>query len=201
MDKIGITGGSFNPVHIAHLIIAQRFAEHFSLDSIYFIPAWVSPFKAKDEITIAPDHRVSMLRLAILDNPLFKMDLFEIEQKGISYTLDTIGHMRKSHPGAMLHLMTGTDQAARFDEWKSPEEILSCAKLCVARRPSADSESEMKKIENLDVFRNHKPEFFDAPLLEISATEIRARTKKGAAIKYLVTPPVEEYIRMNNLYK
>lgn len=190
-------------MHIAHLIIAQRFAEEFALEKCFFVPAYISPFKTEDNDVgdILPEDRTEMLRIAIKDNPLFEIETFEIEQKGVSYTIKTIDHFSRKYPDSAIHLLIGTDQAVEFDKWHKATEILAKVDLCVARRPGLDSDGKIENIKKMEIFSGKKPVFFDGPLLEISATEIRRRAKKGASIKYIVPRKVEKFIMKNNLYR
>lgn len=202
IKKIGLIGGSFNPIHIAHLIIADRFVEQLQLDRAFFIPAYRSPFKLEEdphEIATAKQ-RLEMLQLAIADHPRFRIDPYEIEKGGISYTADTVQYFRKRYPSAELFLLVGSDQAAAFTRWFRWEEILQTVQLCIARRPfvvPADIERALTYTLTVD---HKQPIWVDAPLLGISSTMIRQRVQKGQSIRYLVPKAVEQYILDNRLY-
>ncbi len=200
--RIGIIGGTFNPPHIAHLIIADRFAEQMRLDECYFIPAALSPFKIDDDRSLyaSAEERLQMARLAIRQNPVFNVEDVELVKGGVSYSIDTISYFKNKFPEADLFLLIGTDQAVDFKKWKSWEEILKTVQLCVVRRPKAlKGNTEVEITEELKSgFK--KPQWIDAPLMEISATEIRERVLHKKSIRFVVPRNVEEYIFKNNLY-
>ncbi|MES2766442.1 MAG: nicotinate-nucleotide adenylyltransferase [Bacteroidota bacterium] len=200
--RIGIIGGTFNPPHIAHLIIAERFAEQMRLDECCFVPAALSPFKTEmDPASFAtPEHRLKMVELAIAKNPVFKTDDVELVKGGVSYSIDTISHFKNSFPESDLFLLIGTDQAVDFTKWKAWGEILKVVQLCIVRRPEAlKGKTELEITEELT--SDFKiPEWIDAPLMEISATEIRERVLHKKSIRFVVPREVEEYIFKNNLY-
>ncbi len=200
--RIGIIGGTFNPPHIAHLIIADRFAEQMRLDECYFVPAALSPFKIDDDRSLyaSPEERLQMVRLAIAHNPAFKTDHVELVKGGVSYSIDTISYCKNKFGDADLFLLIGTDQAVDFTKWKSWEEILKTVQLCIVRRPEVlKGKTEMEITEELTSgFK--KPQWIDAPLMEISATEIRERVLHKKSIRFVVPGEVEEYILKNNLY-
>ncbi len=201
-QKIGIVGGSFNPVHIAHLIIADRFTEQLALDRTFFVPAYRSPFKLEEdphEIATA-QQRVEMLRLAIADHPKFAVEEYEIRRGGVSYTIDTVQYFREQFPRAALFLLIGSDQAAAFTRWHRWEEILQQVQICIARRPFAVPPDIERALTYTLTYEGKAPVWIDAPLLAISATMIRQRVQQGKSIRYLVPAAVERYIRSQKLY-
>ncbi len=201
--NIGIIGGSYNPPHIAHLVIADRFAEQMELDRTYFVPAYRSPFKLNDdsaEITTA-EQRVDMLRLAIERNPTFEIETAEMEREGVSYTIDTIGFFRQRFPEARLFLLVGGDQAAAFTKWKNWQEILHAVQLCIARRPYTSAPEVERAITFHLTVDDKQPVWIEAPILAISSTEIRERVAAGRSIRFLVPTTVERYIHTHGLYK
>mgnify|MGYP006286289623 FL=1 len=202
MKKIGISGGTFNPIHLGHLIIAELFAGEMKLDKCFFVPAWLSPYKTENNEAqnIAPDHRAKMVKLAIEDNERFDIDLFEIKKKGVSYTYDTILHFEKKYPDAEIFLLIGTDQAKDFQGWSNWEKIISKVRLSIACRPNIISDNEKNKINESLSLDDRSPIWLQTPLLEISSTNIRQRAKRGESIKYLVPFSVENYILKNRLY-
>lgn len=197
-QRIGIFGGSFNPVHIGHLIIAEYFVEDLNLDACFFIPNHTSPFKVKDSELISSLHRLEMLNLSIQNNPKFFVDDFEIKKGGISFTFETILHFREEHPNDSLFLLIGADQIANFTQWKNWKIILNNSILVVAHRNISGG---MKKIDT-NIFAEY-PEriiYLKNPAIEIASTEIRNRIKSGKSIKYLVPETVQSYIESNKLY-
>jgi len=134
LEKIGIYGGTFDPIHLGHLIIAQCFVEQFSLDKCYFVPAKISPFKIEQNLTFSDAERIKMIELSIKENPNFAIDTYEIENTDISYTINTIRYFRSKYPLSELFLLIGYDQAINFDKWKNSELIKNLANIVVARR-------------------------------------------------------------------
>jgi len=202
MQKIGIIGGTFNPIHIGHLIIADHFQNELGLYKSFFVPAWLSPFKTEDSAAqeIAPEHRVNMLRLAIEGNTYFDIDLFEIDKKGVSYTYDTVQHFIARFPEAEFYLYIGSDQAKSFTEWGNWEKILEFTQLCIAARPDSFSTEEKNEITKNLTVNSKSPFWLHTPLLEISSSLIRERVRLNKSIKYLVPEKVREYISVNKIY-
>ncbi len=196
-SQIGIFGGSFNPVHIGHLIIANFFVEEFKLDYCYFVPNFISPFKIEEYELIPPQGRLEMLKIAIEDNPKFKIDSFEIDKGGISYTFETIQYFQHRFPYSKLFLLIGSDQAEKFTQWKNWGTILNASYLVIARRT----------LNNLDLQYSNIPSsfhskifFLNNPLIEISSSNIREYIKKGFSIKYLVPEKVNNYLEKNKFF-
>jgi nicotinate-nucleotide adenylyltransferase len=200
MKNIGIFGGSFNPVQIAHLIIAERFAEECQLDKCMFVPANLSPFKIdqKDKI-ITSEHRLNMLALALPGNDKFEIDDCEIQRGGISNTIDTVRYFENRFPESEVFMLIGSDHAKVFTKWKDWQSILDLVQLCIARRPYTISESDRSDIESTLSVRS-KVIWIDIPLLDVSSSEIRSRIKQDRSINYIVPDKVIDYIRQNNLF-
>jgi nicotinate-nucleotide adenylyltransferase len=186
--RLGLLGGSFNPIHHGHLITAVRAAEAARLDRVVFIPAAVSPLKSGRGL--APDRdRWTMLKAALRGNPLFEASDVELRRGGVSYTVDTLREFRRA-TRARLYWILGTDAAAQLHRWKSPEEIRRLAELVVVVRPGARIPRSVPKES---VVR--------APLLEISSSEIRDRVRRGLSVRYMVPDAVERQIRRKGLYR
>jgi nicotinate-nucleotide adenylyltransferase len=202
MPKIGIIGGTFNPVHNAHLGIAEHFIEQMQLDKCYFVPAALSPFKTEDESAnlISSEHRIEMLKLAIKANPKLDVDTFEIEQGGVSWTINTVKYFREQFPDAELFLLIGGDHALVFTQWGKWQEILELVTLCIARRPGIISKEREKEINKTLTINNKVPIWLDTPLIDISASEIRERVRRNEPINTFVSKAVQEYIFYHNLY-
>ncbi|MFM8179647.1 MAG: nicotinate (nicotinamide) nucleotide adenylyltransferase, partial [Candidatus Kapaibacterium sp.] len=134
MNRLGIFGGSFNPVHMGHCAVAEHFVRQVGLDTCMFVPTYISPFK-KDEPGVAePYHRLSMLRSVCRTNARFAVSDVELRRRDVSYTVTTVRHFRERYPKAELFLLIGQDLVPRFDEWRDWEEIVRMATVCVARR-------------------------------------------------------------------
>lgn len=202
MQRIGIVGGSFNPVHIAHLIIADRFVEQMQLDTCLFVPAYQSPFKTGQAVPDAtPEQRLTMVQRAIAQNRMFTVSDVEIRRGGVSYTIDTVRHVRTTHPHAEIYLLIGSDQAIEFVRWRDWEQIVREAQLCIVRRPFLlTPEMEARTTETLTV-DGRAPVWISAPLLEVSSTEIRHRVAAGKTINYLTVKAVRDYIAEQGLYR
>ena len=202
MTRIGVIGGSFNPIHIAHLIIADRFVEQMGLESCYFVPAFQTPFKVGHPPShdASPEQRLAMVESAVVLNPYFRTSDVEIRRGGVSYTIDTITHMRSVHPHAELCLLIGSDQAIEFVRWKEWQEILRLAQLCIARRPFLLTPEQEERMNEALTVDGRSPVWISAPLLELSSTEIRRRVAEGRTANYMTVKAVIDYIRDQGLY-
>jgi nicotinate-nucleotide adenylyltransferase len=193
--KIGIFGGTFNPPHIGHLIVAERIREEAKLDKVIFIPCSSPPHKQEKSYLsqiASPEHRFEMVKIAIRNNPFFEVSDIEIKRGGVSYTIDTINQLTKESQTDEFYLLIGADQFKEFHTWKEPYEIVKKAKLIVFNRPNYTiPDTEFSKFA----------EFITVPNIEISASSIRERVRNGKSIKYLVPAEVEEYIYANGLYR
>ncbi|WP_457639922.1 nicotinate (nicotinamide) nucleotide adenylyltransferase [Persephonella sp.] len=205
---VGLYGGSFDPVHIGHLRIAEDIREFFSFERIIFIPAYISPLKTA---SYAPaEDRLQMLRLSIRHNPYFAVDDFELKKGGRSYTIDTFIHYRKR--GVFPFFILGSDAFLSFHRWKSPEKLLETGSFIVVGRGSDNIEKLREYLSihfpyvNLELSNKLKEQkntvyFFDSRRIDVSSTEIRQRVKEEKSIKYLVLPQVENYILEKKLYR
>lgn len=198
---IGIIGGSFNPIHIAHLIIADRFVDQMGLDECVFVPALQSPFKINDVRLASAEDRLKMVQLATLQHPRFSVSDIEIRRGGVSYMIDTIRAFAKERPGGRISILIGSDQAVEFVRWREWEEICREAQLCIVRRPFLlTPETEERLTESLTV-DDRAPVWIGAPLLEISSTDIRNRVRSNKSINYLTVIAVRDHIAANGLFK
>jgi nicotinate-nucleotide adenylyltransferase len=195
LTKIGLFGGTFNPVHTGHLIIAEVIREALQIDRILFIPAKIHAFKNNQHIQ-SSRHRLRMLELAIEDNPSFFVSDLELKKEGTSYTIDTIRILRREYPEDQykLYFLMGADNIAQFHKWKEPEELVKLLDFVVFGRPGFDAEPESGPLVS-------NFQFVEAPLLEISSTEIRKWLRQNRSIRYMVPPQVEAYIREHALYR
>ncbi len=197
--RIGILGGTFDPPHIGHLVIAEQAREKLKLDRVYFIPAREPPHKLNQVITPLAD-RVAMLRLALDENPFFTLSLVEAERPGPSYTVDTLRELRCELPaGTELFFIMGMDSLANLPTWHQPGELIQLCQLAVLRRPGylADMQALEKKIPGLAA----RVVFIPAPELELSSTELQALVRAGQSIQYMVPDAVAEYIQEHHLYE
>ena len=197
--RTGIFGGSFNPVHLGHLIITDRFRESLNLDKVLLVPSNISPFKVgmKEEYAPASD-RIAMLKLAFASVTYAEVDTFEITKAGISYSADTIEYLANKYAGAELFFLIGEDQAEKFSKWKTPRRIASLAQICIAGRDLQTMVA--KKIEETFAEIDVKPIQINSPIIEISSSEIRRRIRENKSINFLTPPEVADYIRTHKLY-
>ncbi len=186
--RLGLLGGSFNPIHHGHLITAVRAAEAAKLDRVLFIPAAVSPLKPARALAPA-GARWELLRAAIRGNPLFAASDLELRRGGPSYSIDTLHELKRS-TRARLCWILGTDAAKLLPRWKSIDEVRKLAEFVIVARPG---DSIPRKMTKETIVR--------APLLEISSSEIRDRVRKGLSVRYLVPDAVERLIRRKGLYR
>jgi nicotinate-nucleotide adenylyltransferase len=198
--KTGILGGTFDPVHNGHIMIAGEAVSRLELDEVLFVPTSRTPLK-EDSVITPVEHRVNMIELAISGNPAFRLSRIEIDRAGISYTVDTIAALKKELGNAAeLYFIIGMDSLMTLPRWKDPERLVSMCRLVAVSRPGYDirDTGEMEKeVQGL----SGSLIIFDKPELDISATDIRRRAAEGLPIGGLVPAAVEEYIRENKLYK
>jgi nicotinate-nucleotide adenylyltransferase len=191
--KVGIFGGTFDPIHTGHLIVADAVREKELLDRVIFVPSCVSPHKQGQPVT-PPADRLAMVRAAVSSNPAFEASALEIDRGGVSFTIDTLRILKAEHPGDQLHLMIGADNLAEFATWKDPGEILRYAVLVAMRRPGFSGGIPAGGV--IEAVR-----FCEVPEIGISSTEIRRRVGRGLSVRYLVPVGVERYIAEKNLYR
>ena len=185
---IGLFGGSFDPVHHGHLIVATVAAETLQLDSLRFVPAREQPFKVGQHRTSA-EHRAAMLSLAVAEMPGLSVERSELQRPGPSYTVDTLRHLREREPGEQFVLLLGADAAADLPAWKEADQVRDLARIAVFDRPGT-AEAESPWISTV----------IEVPAIDISATEVRRRARQGLSVRYWVPDPVAEYITRHRLY-
>jgi nicotinate-nucleotide adenylyltransferase len=181
---IGILGGTFDPVHNAHLAMARAALEHLALDRVLFIPT--GPTRYRTPASTSGEDRVAMLRLALAGEPRFEIDERELGSNASGYTVDTLKALRLERPGAELHLLIGADQYEKLETWHRPDEVRRLARIAVFGRPGV----ELK--ENVARIPMHP--------LDVSASKVRARAKQGQPLDGLVPPAVANYIGRRRLY-
>jgi len=191
--RIGVFGGTFDPPHIGHLLLASDAREALSLDRLIFIPAGAQPLKVNTPPVASARDRLEMVRLAVADDANYSVDDTEIGRKGLSYTVDTLEHLSERYPGAKLFLLLGEDSLRSFDQWREPQRIMELASLAVMRRDSASLEG-VKPIPSgvLEVSTRR---------VDVSSTEIRERLRAGKSIKGFVPESVERFVEARGLYR
>ena len=213
--KIGLFGGTFNPIHCGHIKAAEVVQEIFSLDKVLFIPSFIPPHKESQKI-VSPDHRLKMVELAVGNTPNFVASSIEIEEKGTSYSILTLQKIRTIYPDALFFFILGVDAFLEIDTWKNHERVLEHCKFVVISRKGYRLEdaknvldrkyaskmfdlSGTEKIrENLNL--SYKLFFFPFDALDIASTEIRENLKKNKSIAHMVPKTVADYIFENKLY-
>ncbi len=184
MSGIGVFGGTFDPVHVGHLAIANDALEELELESVFFVPARRSPLKQDGPVASAED-RLAMLTAAIADEPRFRVSPVELDRKGPSFTIDTLEALRAE--GA-LFLILGSDAYADFERWREPARIRDLATIVLAARPGAPNAPRGVRM-------------LDSPLMDISSRELRARAARGRSLRYLVPEAALRYIEEHRLYR
>lgn len=187
-DKVGILGGTFNPPHIGHLIIAEHVRDQLGLRKILFMPSHTPPHK-KEKTTISYKHRIAMLEHTVSQNDQFEIDLSEIKRKGKSYTYDTIRALKDAHPDTEFYFIIGADMVEDLPNWYKVDELLSLVQFVAVNRPGHKVSTPYPVI------------MVDVPDVDISSSVIRQKVTDGCSIKYLVTSETEKYIEREGLYK
>jgi len=197
-ERVGVFGGTFDPPHLGHLILASESYSQLNLDRLLWVLTAVPPHKLDDAITPLED-RLAMVKLALQDEPAFELSTVDIDRPGPHYTLDTMGILSRQFPAAELILVIGGDSLHDLPRWHRPRDLIAaCHEIGVMRRPvdAVDLAALEKQLPGL----TDKVRFVDAPLLEIASHEIRERALKGLPFRYFVMPAVYNYIVSHHLY-
>ncbi len=188
-SKIGILGGTFNPVHFGHLILAEQVRGQLGLDRVIFVPTFMPPHKSNSDV-IPARYRFEMLRLAIGNNRAFSVSDIEIRRKGKSYTVDTLRQIKKRHPNAALFFICGSDLVSEIPSWKNVDEIYALATFVLARRPGYGRRLSGRPFIKINVAQ-----------VDISSSLIRKLRREGRSIRYLTPNSVVKYIERHRLYQ
>lgn len=191
--RIGIFGGTFDPIHIGHLLVAEQAREAVGLDEVWFVPNASPPHK--DSPVSAAQHRVRMVELAIDDHPCFRLSRVELDRPGPSYTVDTVKDLKNAHPLTHFFLIVGGDMVNDLPRWYKIEEILQVVRIVGLQRPGVTVGNLPSYITNRLILVK------DAVTVDLSSTEIRKRAAVGKSIRYLVPEKVRRYIEENRLYE
>lgn len=194
--RIGLMGGTFDPVHYGHLVIAEVAQAEFELDRVIWIPAGDPPHKKRYEVT-PQEHRYAMVVLATASNERFEVSRWELERSGPSYSIDTILHFKAENPGAELFFITGADAILEILTWHRHEEVIRSCRFIAVTRPGYDLD---RLGTVLPAEYRQQVSLLTAPGVDISSTAIRGRVPAGDPIRYLVPETVETYIRKHRLY-
>lgn len=197
LQNIGIMGGTFDPIHYGHLILAEQAREQLGLDRVSFVTAARPPHKAASDISGAAD-RLQMVKLALADNPEFEPCDIELKLPGPSYTVRTLEILTKQNPGARFYFLLGSDEVAAFGTWREPERIVKLAQVISAARPGF---AEDEALRALPAHLADAIKQLSVPGVDISSSDIRHRVREGRTIRYLVPPDVADYIAVRSLYR
>ncbi|MFQ6003306.1 MAG: nicotinate-nucleotide adenylyltransferase, partial [Candidatus Zixiibacteriota bacterium] len=185
-------GGTFDPIHMGHLVLAEQVREKFQLEQVIFIPSASPPHKTEQELSLAI-HRFEMTKLALEGNDCFSASDIELKREGLSYTVETLRKLKELYKDSEIYFLTGSDVLDEITTWKDPEEIYKLATIVIGVRPGFD------KFDPENHFAK-KSIIVKITGVDISSTQIREKVKRGESIKYLVPSKVEEYIKKKNLY-
>ena len=198
--KIGIMGGTFDPIHIGHLLLGEFAFEEFNLDEIWFLPNGNPPHKDAEEMDTSLQHRIEMVKLAISGSPHFKLSLHEAKEGIHSYTYQTMLDFHKMYPGNQFYFILGADSLFAIEKWKYFKGMFTTCTILAAMRDDKDVGDMKKQISYLKKKYNADIELLRAPLLEISSTTIRKRAAMGLTVHYMVPDTVADYIKEHHLY-
>jgi nicotinate-nucleotide adenylyltransferase len=198
--RVGILGGTFDPVHLGHLIIAEEARVRLELDRVIFIPTGHPWLKEAPPVAAGGD-RLRMVELAIVSNSAFQVSSNEVDRSGPTYTVETLQELtRELGPDAILHFIMGMDALEQFDRWKEPEKLLKLCRLAIVNRPGHQG-VDVNALVGRHPQAGTRLTLLNVPRIEISSTEIRQRVAQGISIRYLVPDPVEGYISQHKLYR
>ena len=188
-EKVGILGGTFNPPHVGHLIMAEQVKDQLDLDKIFFMPTAQPPHSSVTKTTIASEKRVQMLELATMDNSDFEIERYEVDKGGKNYTYDTMKALIELYPTVDFYFIVGGDMIADMPTWYRIDELIELVQFVGVNRPSYSVETEYPII------------MVDIPMIDISSSTIRKKVAMNCSIKYLVPEDVRNYIVLEGLYQ
>lgn len=198
--RVGIFGGTFDPVHVGHLILAEQCRDRAGLDEVWFLPSYQPPHKAPAGVSRF-EHRADMLELATAGHPHFRVDRIERELPPPSYTAETLAELRRRHPDHDFHLMLGADSLPDLPAWYQPERVVGQAGLVVVPRPGSEVWTADRLAAALGLEASAvRLQAVDGPLIGIASRDLRRAVADGRSVRYQVPRAVEEYIRERKLY-
>ena len=200
MKKVGIMGGTFNPIHYGHLFLAENAYEQLGLDKIIFMPSKNPPHKDKpDEIT--QQQRVEMITLAIKDNPHFELSSLELEREGLTYTADTMTILTKKNPNTEYYFIIGADSLFTMHKWMDPQTIFNLCTVVAANRDHYDPKLINQQVKGLQNMYGASIILIDMPTMQLASGIIRERITSGKSVRYYLPDCVHDYIIKNHLYQ
>lgn len=197
--KIGIMGGTFNPIHYGHLALANTAYNQFGLDTVWVMPSKVPPHKQHVEL-ISANHRIEMIKAALHGEPFLQLSLFEMHRSGYTYTYDTLQKLHERYPNTQFYFIMGGDSLRSFDSWRKPDVIAKLCILLVANRGLVVSEELSEQMARVTDQFQAQIGLLNIPRMSVSSSEIRRRIADGEAVRELIPPAVEHYIRTHQLY-
>ncbi len=199
--RIGIMGGTFDPIHMGHLILGEQSFEQLHLDKVLFMPSGNPPHKRNRAGRASDGQRVDMVRLAIEDNPHFELSLAEMHETGYTYTYRTLEELKEQNPDTDYYFIIGADSLFTFDEWKEPARICRACTLIVAVRDHASSDELNQEIKRLSAEYEGHFTLLDTMNIDVSSHQIRSWVSEGKSLKYYVPDPVISYMKENGIYR
>ena len=199
--RVGLMGGTFDPIHIGHLMLAECAYEQFQLEQVLFLPAGNPPHKDKRKVGATDRQRIDMVRLAIEGNPHFALDSEEMLREGYTYTKDTLNLLTSQHPDTDYYFLIGADSLMTFDTWYHPEEICRDSILAVAVRDQMSMEKIQEKMHELEEKFQARIYLLQTPDVDIASRRLRQMHSQKRSIRYYVTDPVWQYIEEHALYQ
>ncbi|HUT76026.1 MAG TPA: nicotinate-nucleotide adenylyltransferase [Armatimonadota bacterium] len=196
MTRLGVMGGTFDPIHYGHLVAAEEARAQLGLEGVTFVPCRQPPHKKDYRVTDA-EHRYAMTLAATCDHPRFTASRIELERPGPSYTIDTLRRLQREHPTAELFFITGADAVRELLTWREPQELAALCRLVAVTRPGYDLGGLERALGELA----RQVRALEAPGVNVSSTDIRARVARGWSLRYLTPPAVETYIAKHGLYR
>ncbi len=194
--RLGVMGGTFDPIHFGHLVTAEEALSQFALDEVVFVPTGQPWMKEARDVSPAED-RYLMTVIATASNPRFRVSRVEIDREGPTYTVDTLRLLAAENPDAELYFITGADAMFEIFDWKDPDEVLLLAHFIAATRPGYD----LRRFEARTLTRQPGVSAMNIPALAISSTDVRARVREGRPIRYLLPEGVKSYVEKAGLYR
>lgn len=199
--KIGIMGGTFDPIHNGHLMLGEYAYRQFCLDEVWFMPNGNPPHKSNDIIESQTNHRVEMVRRAIAEKDYFSLQLYEVENKEVNYSYKTMEHFKKAYPEYTFYFIIGADSLFSIEKWVHPEILLRDCIVLAAYRDDTGTDEMLSQIQYLNEKYGADIRLLNTPNVDISSSDIRERIKDGLSIRKMVPEAVFDYIEENQLFR